>query len=1168
MADAVKDKRQESSATGEASPQFVHLRVHSAFSLLEGALPIKKIIGKAVADGQPAIGIADTNNLFAALEFSQKCMDDGLQPLIGCQLSIDMGDEGEGEKRGHAQHLAKLPSIVLIAASDAGYVRLVDLVSRAYLGGEANQSVRIALSWLQEDGAEGLIALTGASGGPIDMPLKSGHPAVAEARLKALAEVFGDRLYVEIQRHGKYDRRHENRVVDLAYKLELPIVATNEPFFPSPAEFEAHDALMAVAHNAMVSDDSRFRLTPDHYLKSRKDMAALFSDLPEALENTIEIARRCSFVLKTRAPILPRFTGATDDPKEAERAEELELRRQAVEGLEQRMSKLGLSAGYTETDYRERLDFELGVIEKMKFPGYFLIVADFIKWAKQQDIPVGPGRGSGAGSLVAYALTITDVDPLRFSLLFERFLNPDRVSMPDFDIDFCQDRREEVIRYVQRKYGREQVAQIITFGSLQARAALRDVGRVLEMPYGQVDKICKLVPNNPANPTPLSKAIEEEPRFQEEVDKEPVIGRLLDIAQKIEGLYRHASTHAAGIVIGDRPLSQLVPMYRDPRSDMPVTQFNMKWVEQAGLVKFDFLGLKTLTVLKVAVDFIRKRGIEVNLEALPLDDQKTYEMLSRGDTVGVFQVESAGMRKALIGMRPDCIEDIIALVALYRPGPMENIPTYNARKHGEEEIESIHPMIDHLLKETQGVIVYQEQVMQIAQVLSGYSLGEADLLRRAMGKKIKAEMDKQSERFVDGAIKNSVPKAQAINIFELLAKFANYGFNKSHAAAYAIVSYQTAYLKAHFPVEFLAASMTLDMSNTDKINDFRQDAMRLGISIIPPSVQTSFRRFETGESRIYYSLAAIKGVGEAAVDHIVAMRGDAPFADLEDFCLRIDPKLLNRRVFESLICAGAFDCFGLDRAELVGGLDRILGFAQIAQANKVSGQSDMFGAGAATGPERISLPPYSPWLASEKLHREFQVLGFYLSAHPLDTYNELLNKIRVQTFGDFAASVKKGATAGRLAGTVTSKQERKTRTGNKMGIIAFSDSSGQFEAVLFSEALNQYRDLLEAGKSLVMTVQAEERPEGIGLRIQTLQSLEERSLQMQKALRVYVRDSGPLRSVATHLNTRGDGLVSFIVIKDNGQREIEVELNEKYRISPEIAAALRTAPGVIDVELV
>ena len=1152
-------------ASGEHSPQFVHLRVHSAFSLLEGALPLKKVLAKALSDGQPAIAITDTNNLFVALEFAQKAIGDGLQPIIGCQVSIDMEDQAEDRRNNQ---MAKQPAIVLLASTAEGYERLVDLVSRAYLGGEGHGSTYIELSWLQEIGTEGLIALTGAAGGPVDMAMREGNPAQARSRLLALKQAFGDRLYVELQRHGAYDRRHEHKMVSLAYEHDLPLVATNEAFFPSRDDYDAHDALMAVAHNAIVSDDSRFRLTPDHYLKSRAEMAALFADLPEALASTVEIARRCSFILNTRAPILPRFTGATADPEEAERAETEELRRQSIEGLDRRIAALGISPGYTEQDYRERLDFELSVIERMKFPGYFLIVSDFIKWAKQNNIPVGPGRGSGAGSLVAYALTITDVDPLRFSLLFERFLNPERVSMPDFDIDFCQDRREEVIRYVQQKYGREQVAQIITFGSLQARAALRDVGRVLEMPYGQVDKICKLVPNNPANPTPLSKAIEEEPRLQEEAEKEPVVARLLDIAQKIEGLYRHASTHAAGIVIGDRPLSKLVPMYRDPRSDMPVTQFNMKWVEQAGLVKFDFLGLKTLTVLKTAVDYVAKRGIHVDLAAIPLDDEKTYEMLSRGETIGVFQVESAGMRKALIGMRPDCIEDIIALVALYRPGPMENIPVYNARKHGEEEIESVHPKIDYLLKETQGVIVYQEQVMQIAQVLSGYSLGEADLLRRAMGKKIKEEMDKQRARFVDGAVKNGVLKPQADLIFDLLAKFANYGFNKSHAAAYAIVSYQTAFMKAHYPAEFLAASMTFDMANTEKLNDFRQDAARLGITVVPPSVQTSFRRFETDDNRIYYALAAIKGVGEAAVEHIVEVRGDRPFASIEDFCLRIDPKQINRRVLESLICAGAFDCFGRDRAELIGGLDRIIGYAQRAQENKTSGQSDMFGSSSAAGPETLIFPPFSPWVPSEKLMREYQVLGFYLSAHPLDSYGDVLAKMRVQSFADFSVAVKKGATAGRLAGTVTGRQERKTRTGNKMGIVTFSDASGQFEAVLFSEALAQYRDLLEPGKSLVITVQADERPEGIGLRIQTVASLEEQSVRMQKALRLYVRDSGPLKTVTRHLNARGDGLVSFVVIKDDGQREIEVELAEKFRISPEIAAALRAAPGVLDVELV
>ncbi|MCY6380476.1 DNA polymerase III subunit alpha [Hoeflea prorocentri] len=1158
---------QKTPSMGSKGPGFVHLRVHSAYSLLEGALPLKTVISKAVEDRQPALGISDSNNLFGALEFSVKAVEQGLQPILGCKLDIDMEDEGVGG-RSQRDRLAERSAVVLIAMNEEGYARLVELVSRAYLDGSGTDTAHLALSWFSQTGTDGLVCLTGATDGPVDQAVQNDAGPLAAERLERLQTLFGDRLYVELQRPTGFDRTHENRMLDLAYEKSVPIVATNEAFFPSPDDFDAHDALMAVAHNAVVSDDSRFRLTPDHYLKTRDEMCALFADLPEALENSVEIAKRCSHILDTRAPILPRFTGASDDPEEAERAEAAELRRQAEEGLDHRLEELGLAEGFSESDYRDRLDVELGIIERMGFPGYFLIVADFIKWAKAHDIPVGPGRGSGAGSLVAYALTVTDVDPLRFSLLFERFLNPERVSMPDFDIDFCQDRRDEVIRYVQEKYGREQVAQIITFGSLQARAALRDVGRVLEMPYGQVDRICKLVPNNPANPTPLHKAIEEEPKLREEAEKEPVVSQLLDIAQKIEGLYRHASTHAAGIVIGDRPLSKLVPMYRDPRSDMPVTQFNMKWVEQAGLVKFDFLGLKTLTVLKTAVDFVQERGVDINLAALPLDDEETYDMLSRGETVGVFQVESAGMRKALIGMRPDRIEDIIALVALYRPGPMENIPVYNARKHGEEEVAGIHPKIDYLLEETQGVIVYQEQVMQIAQVLSGYSLGEADMLRRAMGKKIKEEMDKQRSRFVSGAVDNGVTKPQADLIFDLLAKFANYGFNKSHAAAYGIVSYQTAYLKAHYPVEFLAASMTLDMSNTDKINDFRQDAARLGIEVVPPSVQTSHRIFKTGENRIYYSLAAIKGVGEAAVDHIVEVRGDKPFESIEDFFLRVDPKLINRRVLEHLICAGAFDCFGRDRAELVGGTDRLLGFSQRAMENRISGQSDMFGSGAATGPETIQFNSVTPWVPSEKLHREYQSLGFYLSAHPLDTYSELLEKMRVQTFADFANAVRQGATAGRLAGTVTSKQERKTRTGNKMGIIVFSDSSGQYEAVLFSEGLAQYRDLLEPGKSLVITVDAEERPEGISLRIQTVQSLEERAVQTQKALRIFVRDSMPVQQIAGHLNTKGDGQVSFVVIKDDGRREVEVELPERYRISPQIASALKTAKGIVDVELV
>ena len=652
------------------------------------------------------------------------------------------------------------------------------------------------------------------------------------------------------------------------------------------------------------------------------------------------------------------------------------------------------------------------------------------------------------------------------------------------------------------------------------------------------------------------------------MEKEPVVQTLLEISKKLEGLYRHASTHAAGIVIGDRPLWQLVPMYRDPRSDMPVTQYNMKWVEQAGLVKFDFLGLKTLSVLEKAVQFIRRRGIDIDLAHVPLDDPETYAMLSRGETVGIFQVESAGMRKALVGMKPDCLEDIIALVALYRPGPMENIPTYNARKHGEEEIASIHPKIDHLVKETQGVIVYQEQVMQIAQELAGYSLGEADLLRRAMGKKIRAEMDKQRVRFVEGAVERGVAKPQANFIFDLLAKFADYGFNKSHAAAYALVSYHTAYLKAHYPTEFLAASMTFDMSNTDKLNDFRQDALRLDIAVEPPSVLTGHRDFEVGEKRIYYSLAALKGVGEAAVDHIVAVRKERQFESLEDFCSRIDPRIVGKRVFESLIAAGAFDCFGHARATLMAGLDRMMGMASRAQENAASGQSDIFGVALGAEPEKLYLPNVEPWLPAETLHREFQAVGFYLSAHPLDEYRATLQKMRVQGWADFQLAVKRGASAGRLAGTITSRQERKTRTGNKMCVLQLSDSSGQYEAVMFSETLAQYRHLLEPGNAVVVTVAAEDRPEGVNLRIQTVQALEEEASRVQQALRIYLRDPQPVPTLSTRLGQRGDGQVSLVVIKEGGQGEVEIELPDRYRLTPEIASALRAVPGVVEVELV
>ena len=718
--------------------------------------------------------------MFGALEFSEKMASAGIQPIVGCALGVDFGDQ---ENRGPAGG-ETWPRIVLLAARENGYRSLMRLSSRAYLETAPHERPHIKLAWLDGE-TDGLIALTGGPSGPLDVAIAAGQNALALARCEELQRRFGDRLYIELQRHGMaVERTVEPALIELGYGRGIALVATNEPFFATREDYEAHDALMCIAEGKLISDGERRQLTAEHRFKSRAEMAQLFADLPEALAATVEIAERCAFRPVTLAPILPRFS-AERGAGEVDEAQA--LRGAAEAGLENRLKRHGLAHGLTTEDYRERLAFELGVIARMKYAGYFLIVADFIQWAKAQGIPVGPGRGSGAGSLVAYALTITDLDPLRFGLLFERFLNPERISMPDFDIDFCQDRRDEVIQYVQERYGRDRVAQIITFGTLQARGVLRDVGRVLQMPYGQVDKLCKLVPQNPANPVTLKRAIEDEPRLQAERDRDPVTRRAFDIAQRLEGLHRHASTHAAGIVIGERSLTELVPLYRDPKSLMPVTQFNMKWVEPAGLVKFDFLGLKTLTVLDLAVKLVRRRDIDLDLSSLPLDDAKTYEMLARGETVGVFQVESQGMRRALVDMRPDRFEDLIVLVALYRPGPMANIPTYCARKLGHERTDYLHPKLEPILQATYGIITYQEQVQQIARDLAGYSLGKADILRRAMGKKDRKEMASQRDNFISGAVERGIGQGDAEAIFDTCAKFAEYGFNKSHSAPYALL---------------------------------------------------------------------------------------------------------------------------------------------------------------------------------------------------------------------------------------------------------------------------------------------------------------------------------------------------------------------------------------------
>nr|WP_279306513.1 DNA polymerase III subunit alpha [Microvirga solisilvae] len=1142
------------------------MHTHSSYSLLEGALKIAQLQKLAAADKQPAIALTDTNNLFGALEFSEKMAGSGIQPIAGVQLSVCF------EEADPVARVVPVPSnIVLLAQNEEGYRNLMRLVSAAYFDVPLGEEPRLAAPLLARH-SEGLIALTGGFTGPLDCALRNGgRQELAQARLDILKNAFGHQLYVEIQRHHLDEERLiEGELIALADRNGLPLVAANEPFFASPKDYEAHDALLAIAEGQLVSNDDRRRLSPEHHFKTRQQMMELFHDLPDALNATVEIAMRCSTRVRTCKPILPNF-GTGPDAANLDEGEELQ--RQAEEGLAKRLAAHGPAPGLTEQDYHDRLAFEVGIIRKMKFPGYFLIVADFIKWAKDHDIPVGPGRGSGAGSLVAYALTITDLDPLRFSLLFERFLNPERVSMPDFDIDFCVDGRERVIDYVQKRYGEEQVAQIITFGTLLARGVLRDVGRVLEMPYGQVDKLTKLVPQNPANPVTLEQAIEGEPKLQAARDEEPVVKRMLDIAQKLEGLHRHASTHAAGVVIGDRPLQELVPLYRDPKTGMRVTQYNMKWVEQAGLVKFDFLGLKTLTVLRTAVDLIKRTGVEIDLSALPLDDRKSYEMLCKGETVGVFQVESVGMRKALVEMESDRFEDIIALVALYRPGPMANIPVYCARKLGKDEHNKKnwypHDKLEPILRETFGIIVYQEQVMEVAKVLAGYSLGDADLLRRAMGKKIKSEMDAQRERFVSGSVAGGIDKAKANEIFDLLAKFADYGFNKSHAAAYALVAYQTAYLKANYPVEFLAASMTLDLDNTDKLSEFRREAQRLGFKVIPPSINRSGVVFdvvydEEGKGSILYALAAVKGVGRQAIEAVVEARGDEPFKDLADFARRINPRAINKRTIENLIAAGAFDEIEPDRAKACASIDAMMSLAQQSYEAANGGMIDMFGGAADV---QLRIPPYEPWPSSERLQREYDAVGFFLSGHPLDEYGELLQKLRVQTWADFCRSVKAGNSVGKVAATVLDRQERRTKTGNKMGILTLSDQTGQFEAIIFSEGLVRFRDVLEPGTAVVLMLQAGIEGEEVRARIGTAEPLEEAISKHQKGMRIFLRDERPIASVQERLKARGEGEVSLVLILDEGDREVEVKLPGKYMATPQIAGALRAVPGVVEVQM-
>ncbi len=1162
-------------------PGFLHLRVHTAYSLSEGAIRIRELVDLCRKHAMPAVAITDRNNLFGGMDASAALRDAGIQPIIGCQLGIARTDD-DGGLRARGRQRVDPDELLLIVQNATGYRNLLHLLADAHENAAALGAPQVPRTALAAH-AEGLIVLSGGVAGPVGRLLAGGQADAAATVLSELAACFPDRLYVELQRHGlDAEAAVEAATIDLADRLGLPLVATNEAFFPDRQMFDAHDALICIAEGAYLGDQQRRRLTPEHYFKSPAEMRELFADLPDACDNTVQIARRTAFMIEKVKPILPSFAKAGGP------SEEEQLAAQARAGLERRLTAQVHAPDMTEDaraaaarPYVERLEYELGVICQMGFAGYFLIVAEFIRWAREQGIPVGPGRGSGAGSVVAWSLTITDLDPIRFGLLFERFLNPERVSMPDFDIDFCQDRRDEVIRHVQALYGADRVAQIITFGKLQARAVLRDVGRVLGMPYGYVDKICKLVPNNPANPVTLQQAVAQEPRLKQMMDEDATVARLVDIARKLEGLYRHASTHAAGVVIGDRPLRDSIPLYHDPRSDMLVTGFNMKWVESAGLVKFDFLGLKTLTVLATAVRLIAEtEGRTIDLSRIPLDDAATFRLLARGDTVGVFQLESSGMRDVLRKLRPDTFEDIIAVVALYRPGPMDNIPSYIRRKHGEEAIDFIDPSLKGILRETYGIIIYQEQVMQIAQELSGYSLGSADLLRRAMGKKIKEEMEQQRQAFVEGACARGVDRDKATYIFDLVNKFAGYGFNKSHAAAYALIAYQTAWLKANYPVAFFAASMILDMDHAEKIGGFRRELDRLGIRLLPPDINRSGVTFAPeadgeGGGAIRYGLAAVRNVGAGAMRAVVEERTlNGPFADLDSFARRIAPAQINRRVLENLVRAGAFDGIDGNRRRVFAQVEDMLRNAAVAADERASGQIGLFADGPADVAPRARVAAIPDWPPMERLAHEFDALGLYLSAHPLQAYERVLKRRRVMRRAEIGPTTSGVVT---LAGTVIAKKERRSSRGSRYAFVELSDIGGSFEVTVFSEVLAGGSELLEVGTCLLIRATVQADGDDVRLTAESLEPLERVAERTESGVAIHLDPPEPLAAIhldppepldAIRSELNGDRTGSQcvkLIMALAADREVEIGLPGRYAIGPALIGRLRALPGVRDV---
>ena len=1036
---------------------FVHLRVHSNFSLAEGMLSFDYLANFCVKNNQPAIAITDTSNMFGVLEFSLEMVANGIQPIIGIQVEIAPSSEDE----------VNIGEVILIAKSDVGYKNLLKISSNLSINKDFNKFVSYAN--LIENKDEIILLTGGAEKGFIGKPAGLGNSTLTYSRLELLKKLFADNLYIEIQRHGmKNEEVSEPLLLKAAEDFNLPIVGTNDCYFSSPEKYNSHQVLTCIDKGLTISSPERRLLTKEHYLKKSSAMLSLFSDIPEAIENTLIIAQRCSISVKTHKPILPTFPGLKNI------TENDYLFKISLEGLDKRINDSVVSFSIeTKNKYKVRLKKELKIINEMGFSGYFLIVYDFIKWSKDNSIPVGPGRGSGAGSIAAWALKITDLDPIKWGLLFERFLNPERVSMPDFDIDFCQDRREEVIQYVRNRYGHDRVAQIITFGSLQAKAAIRDVGRVMEMPYGHIDKIAKLIPMIPANPMSIQEAIETEDLLKQEMSENDQVKELLSTAMDLEGLNRHVSTHAAGLVIGDRPLNELVPLYKLNDDEIPATQFNMKFVEKAGLVKFDFLGLKTLTVLAKAESLIKKKQEDFNLTKILLDDTKTYEMLSTGSTTGVFQLESAGMKDVLKGLKPDRFEDIIAVVSLYRPGPMENIPSYINRKHGNEKIIYMHSDLEEVLKETYGIFIYQEQVLRAAQVLADFSLGSADILRRAMGKKDHDEMLQQKNAFLEGSSKNGIKKENANEIFDQISAFAGYGFNKSHAAAYALIAYQTAWIKCNFPHEFFASMMSVEFNNSEKLSVFFHDLKKTHIILEPPCINQSKNYFSIEITKdkkefIRYSLSSLKNVGNEVVIKIVEIRNEKGiFKNIDDFLIKVPYNLLGKKAFESLIKAGAFDCLDSNRNKLFNSIDVMLNYSQSIQKDKIANQDNLFN-NINSDELLIDIPNVLDWSFIEKLNNEFTSLGMYLSSHPLNNFSIVLKTLNIINSSELLEQFQKGTKKNiQLCGLIFKVQKRQSSRG-KWAVIELNDLGGNCEVILYSDILNKFESLLDEKKPILI----------------------------------------------------------------------------------------------------